>query len=143
VDDFLKGEDKALNDEEKSGMHLFLTTGCVTCHMGPTIGGNLYQKMGLLKPYSNTADEGRAAITKNEAEKFFFKVPSLRNVALTGPYFHDGGARSLEDAITTMADIQLGKTLSADEKRKLAAFLKALSDKERAPATTGKSTAAK
>ena len=95
-----------------------------------------------MKPYANDKDTGRAVVTKNDAEKFFFKVPSLRNIALTGPYFHDGAAKSLEDAVTTMADIQLGKTLADEDKKKLIAFLKALSDKERAAAAGAKKTAA-
>lgn len=131
-DDFLKGDDSALNATEQSGLHVFLSIGCTTCHTGPALGGNLYQKMGLVKPYKNQSDLGRAAVTKNDADKFFFKVPSLRNIALTGPYFHDGGAQSLDEAVSTMAEIQLGKTLSADEKGKLIAFLNALSDKPRA-----------
>lgn len=141
-DDFLKGDDGALNAEEQAGLHTFLTTGCVTCHMGPTMGGNLYQKMGLIKPYANDKDTGRAALTKNEAEKFFFKVPSLRNIALTHPYFHDGGAMSLEEAVGTMAEVQLGKTLTGDEKAKIVAFLKTLSDKERSAAAEKKTAAA-
>ena len=133
-DDFLKGDDKALAAEEQTGLRTFISTGCVTCHMGPTMGGNLYQKMGLIKPYANDKDIGRAAVTKNDAEKFFFKVPSLRNIALTGPYFHDGGAKSLEDAVGTMGEIQLGKTLTAEEKKQIVSFLQTLSDKDRAAA---------
>lgn len=130
-DDFLKGDDAALSDVEREGLQLFISTGCVTCHMGPAVGGSFFQKMGLLKPYSDTKDTGREAVTGNEAEKFFFKVPSLRNIALTAPYFHDGAAKTLEEAIETMADIQLGKTLSKDETRKIAAFLRSLTDKQR------------
>lgn len=133
-DDFLKGDDKALSGEELKGLNVFLTTGCTTCHMGPTMGGNLFQKMGLVKPYANAKDVGRAGVTKNDAEKFFFKVPSLRNIAQTHPYFHDGGAKSLEDAVGTMAEIQLGKTLDAEQKKLLVAFLHSLSDKERSAA---------
>lgn len=144
LDDFLKGEDKALTDDEREGAQLFVTTGCVTCHMGPAIGGNMYQKMGLVKPYANANDTGRAALTKNDAEKFFFKVPSLRNIALTGPYFHDGGVASLEAAVKTMADIQLGRSLTDEETKKLVAFLKSLSDKERAAGeAAGPKTAAR
>lgn len=141
-DDFLKGDDSALTAEEQTGLHTFITTGCVTCHMGPAMGGNLYQKMGLLKPYANDRDTGRAALTKNEAEKFFFKVPSLRNIALTHPYFHDGGAKTLEEAVGTMAEIQLGKTLNAGEKQQIVAFLKSLSDKDRAAAAEKKTAQA-
>ena len=141
-DDFLKGDDQALTADEQAGLHKFVTTGCVTCHMGPAMGGNLYQKMGLIKPYANDKDTGRAALTKNEAEKFYFKVPSLRNIALTHPYFHDGGAKSLEEAVSTMAEVQLGKTLSGDDKQSIVAFLKSLSDKERGAAAEKRTAAA-
>ena len=136
-DDFLKGDDKALNEQELRGLNTFLTTGCMACHMGPTMGGNLYQKMGLIEPYANTTDLGRYELTKNEAEKYFFKVPSLRNIALTHPYFHDGGAKSLEEAVTTMARIQLGKKLTETETADLVAFLGSLTDKEREKAAGG------
>ena len=144
-DDFLKGDDKALSEPERRGLLTFLNTGCIACHLGPTMGGNLYQKMGLIEPYANTTDLGRAALTKNDAEKFFFKVPSLRNVGITGPYFHDGGAKTLEEAVSTMARIQLGKKLTETETADIAAFLRSLSDKERSKATPApeKKTAAR
>ena len=141
LDDFLRGDDGALTAGEKAGLQTFMSVGCTTCHLGPLLGGNLYQKMGLLKPYANREDVGRAGVTKGDAEKFMFKVPSLRNIALTHPYFHDGGAASLEDAVTTMAGIQLGKSLTDEQRKGLVEFLKALSDKERVkaagPATQG------
>ena len=139
-DDFLKGDDTALTPAELGGLRTFMSTGCTTCHMGPALGGVMYQKMGLLKPYANEKDLGRAALTKNDAEKFFFKVPSLRNIALTHPYFHDGASKTLADAVKTMADLQLGKTLTEAETASIVTFLHALSDKERAKAA--KSTAA-
>jgi cytochrome c peroxidase len=141
-DDFLKGDDRALSGDERAGLHLFLATGCATCHMGPAVGGRMFQKMGMVKPYANSQDTGRAALTKNDAEKFFFKVPSLRNIALTHPYFHDGGAKSLEEAVGTMAEIQLGKTLTDVQKKQIAAFLKTLSDKERGRAAEEKEKSA-
>lgn len=133
-DDFLRGDDKALTPKEISGLNLFLQTGCTTCHLGPMIGANMYQKMGLIHPYSNTNDVGRIKITGEEWDELRFKVPSLRNVALTYPYFHDGKGATLEDAIKTMAHIQLNKDLTDDEIGRIKAFLMALSDKQRKPA---------
>ncbi len=130
-DDFMSGDDKALNANELAGLNLFLTTGCTTCHTGPTIGGNTYQKMGVIHPYSNTNDVGRIKVTGEEWDQYRFKVPSLRNVALTYPYFHDGKAAILEDAIKTMAHIQLNKDLTSEELGQLKGFLVALSDKQR------------
>jgi cytochrome c peroxidase len=130
-DDFLKGDDKALNARELRGLNLFLTTGCTTCHTGPTIGAGMYQKLGILHPYPNAKDRGRAQVTNEEWDEFRFKVPSLRNVALTWPYFHDGAAESLTAAVKQMAYLQLDKQLKDDETADLAAFLSSLSDKSR------------
>jgi cytochrome c peroxidase len=130
-DDFLKGEDQALNARELQGLNLFLTTGCTTCHVGPTIGGNMYQKIGIIHPYANTNDVGRAKVTGEEWDQYRFKVPSLRNVALTYPYFHDGQARDLSSAVKQMAYMQLGKELTDNEISSLTAFLNSLSDKTR------------
>lgn len=130
-DEFLKGDDKALNAQELQGLNLFLTAGCTTCHVGPTIGGNMYQKIGLLHPYANTNDVGRIKITGEEWDQYRFKVPSLRNVALTHPYFHDGQVGDLNSAVKQMAYMQLGKELTADEISALTAFLNSLSDKTR------------
>ena len=133
-DDFLNGDDKALNAQELYGLDLFLTTGCTTCHTGPTIGGNMYQKVGLIHPYANTNDLGRIKVTEEDSDAYRFKVPSLRNVALTWPYFHDGKAASLESAIKQMAYMQLDKKLSDEDIAALKAFLGSLSDKTRHPA---------
>jgi cytochrome c peroxidase len=130
-DDFLKGDDKALNAHELEGLNLFLTVGCTTCHVGPTIGGNMYQKIGLVHAYANTNDVGRIKVTGEEWDQYRFKVPSLRNVALTYPYFHDGQARDLRSAVKQMAYMQLGKELTANEISSLTAFLNSLSDKTR------------
>jgi cytochrome c peroxidase len=130
-DDFLKGEDKALNAQELQGLSLFLTVGCTTCHVSPTIGGNMYQKIGLIHPYANTNDVGRIKVTGEEWDQYRFKVPSLRNVALTYPYFHDGQARDLRSAVKQMAYMQLGKELTDNEISSLTAFLNSLSDKTR------------
>lgn len=133
-DDFMKGDDKALSAKELAGLNLFLSTGCTTCHIGPMIGANMYQKIGLIHPYSNTNDVGRIKITNEEWDEYRFKVPALRNVALTYPYFHDGKAATLEEAIKTMAYIQLNKELKDEEIAQFKAFLASLSDKQRKPA---------
>ena len=130
-DDFLKGDDKALNAQELQGLNLFLTVGCTTCHVGPTIGGNMYQKIGLIHPYANTNDVGRIKVTGEEWDQYRFKVPSLRNVALTYPYFHDGKVGDLRSAVKQMAYMQLGKELTDNEISSLTAFLNSLSDKTR------------
>jgi cytochrome c peroxidase len=130
-DDFLKGNDKALNAQELQGLNLLLTVGCTTCHVSPTIGGNMYQKIGLIHPYANTNDVGRIKVTGEEWDLYRFKVPSLRNVALTYPYFHDGQAHNLRSAVKQMAYMQLGKELTDNELSSLTAFLNSLSDKSR------------
>lgn len=131
-DDFLKGDAGALSSAEQKGLDTFMKVGCIQCHNGAALGGNSYQKMGKMNAYGNTSDEGRFAVTKNEADRFVFKVPSLRNIALTAPYFHDGSASTLEDAVRQMGRLQLNKDLSDDEGKSIVAFLKALTDKERA-----------
>jgi cytochrome c peroxidase len=130
-DDFQKGDDKALTDLELKGLHLFTTFGCTTCHVGPVIGGNSYQKAGLIHPW-DTTDIGREKVTNEEWDRFKFKVPSLRNAALTAPYFHNGKTASLKEAVTKMAYHQLDKKLTDDEADALVAFLYALTDKPRA-----------
>lgn len=131
LDDFLKGDDKALTATELKGLDLFLTVGCTTCHNGPVIGANSYQKVGLVHPYE-TKDIGRFAISKEEGDEHKFKVPSLRNVVLTGPYFHDGKHTNLRDTILLMAHIQLDKQLTPDEADSLLAFMHTMTDKARA-----------
>lgn len=125
-DKFLGGEVGALNDVEKAGLLKFLDTGCVACHSGTLLGGSAYQKLGAVKPWPNQADVGRSAITKSDADKFLFKVPSLRNVAKTAPYFHDGSADTLTDAIKKMASHQLGRDLSDADAQSIAEFLGSL-----------------
>jgi cytochrome c peroxidase len=129
-DDFLNGNDSALTKAEVLGLQTFLNQGCVTCHMGPLLGGNSYRKIGQVNPY-DTKDLGRFELTKKEEDRFVFKVPSLRNVALTEPYFHDGSAATLPDAVSKMAFHQLGKKLNEQEISEIVTFLKALTDKER------------
>lgn len=127
-DEWITGNKTALTDEEKVGLKHFIEVGCITCHTGPLFGGNIYQKMGLVKPYYNTKDLGRYEVTKQESDKFMFKVAMLRNVELTFPYFHDGSVNKLEDAVKIMADINLGKQLTDEQLRTIVAFLKSLTD---------------
>jgi cytochrome c peroxidase len=128
-DDFLKGDESALTAEEKKGAQLFAQTGCTACHNGATLGGNMFQKLGLVKPYPTT-DMGRFQVTKNEADKMMFKVPSLRNVAKTGPYFHDGSVKTLEEAVSKMAEYQLGRQLTPEQVNEIVTFLNALTAKD-------------
>ena len=125
VDRFIAGEGSALDDVQLAGLQTFLETGCTTCHQGVGVGGGMYQKLGLVRPYP-TKDEGRAAHTKNPVDKGFFKVPSLRNVAKTGPYFHDGGHKTLDDAIRTMGAVQLGRDLDDAQIASIRTFLESL-----------------
>mgnify|MGYP001035708397 FL=1 len=124
-DDFLAGNDSALNEQERAGLSKFISVGCVTCHHGPTVGGTMFQKLGLIKPYP-TEDPGRAKVTGNEAERGFFKVPSLRNVAKTAPYLHDGSIGTLPEMVRIMAEYQLGRELSDTDVADIVAFLNAL-----------------
>jgi cytochrome c peroxidase len=126
-DKWLKGDKNALSKQEVAGYKLFKDSGCIACHNGPAVGGNSFQKFGVVEPYktSNPA-EGRIAVTGKDADRFYFKVPTLRNVELTYPYFHDGAAATLKDAVNTMGRIQLGKNFSEDENAKIVAFLKTL-----------------
>lgn len=126
-DKWLNGNKKALNKQELAGYMLFKDSGCTACHNGPAVGGNSFQKFGVIEPYkTNNPAVGLMAVTKDEADRFFFKVPTLRNVELTYPYFHDGEAATLKDAVDTMGRIQLGKNFTADENAKIVAFLKTL-----------------
>ncbi len=125
-DKFLRGDTSALTEPEAKGLAAFMDAGCIACHMGPTVGGTMYQKLGLMKPYP-TKDEGRFQETKNEADKFFFKVPSLRNIEKTAPYFHDGSLPQLEDAVKVMVEYQTAKGKFSDEElQNVLAFLKSL-----------------
>ncbi len=130
-DKWLKGDKKALNKKELAGYTLFKNSGCVACHNGQAVGGNSFQKMGLVEPYKTMSSaEGRSAVTGADADRFKFKVPTLRNVELTYPYFHDGEASTLEQAVDTMGRLQLGKHFSDDENAQIVAFLKTLTGKQ-------------
>ena len=126
-DQWLLGDEEAINQDEKEGYALFKSSGCVACHNGPAAGGNSFQKMGAVEPYkTDNKIEGLSAVTGKDADRFMFKVPTLRNVELTYPYFHDGNAETLTDAVTLMGRLQLGKTYTDDENAKIVAFLKTL-----------------
>ncbi|MEY3013275.1 MAG: hypothetical protein RIT45_2010 [Pseudomonadota bacterium] len=125
-DAWLGGKDGAMGEDAIAGLQTFVDTGCTTCHNGPLFGARIYQKLGLVEPWPSTEDEGRKKETGKEEDKFFFKVPSLRNVAKTGPYFHDGKTTDLAAAVKLMAKHQLGRQLSDDDTGKLVAFLGAL-----------------
>jgi len=123
---YLRGEGE-LSIKEKRGYDLFKTVGCITCHNGINIGGNSYQKMGLIVPYPwSESSPDRFDITKNPMDKNVFKVPTLRNIALTAPYFHDGSAKTLKEALQKMAYHNLGFELDQDEIEALEAFLETL-----------------
>ena len=126
-DQWLLGKQDALTAEELEGYKLFKDSGCVACHNGEGVGGNSFQKMGVVEPYKTaSATEGRSAVTGKDADRFNFKVPTLRNVELTYPYFHDGAANTLTEAVDTMGRLQLGKKFTPSENAKIVAFLKTL-----------------
>jgi len=128
---YLQGEQTAITAEAKAGYQLFKNKGCTSCHNGPAVGGTMYMKMGLVKPFhTENPAEGRIAVTGKEADKYVFKVPTLRNIELTYPYFHDGATWTLEEAVNTMADIQLGQQLSEKETVEMVAFLKSLTGEQ-------------
>lgn len=126
-DQWLKGNRRAIDAQELRGYQLFKSSGCVACHNGQNFGGTSFQKMGLVAPYKTTnPSEGRAAVTGKDADRFSFKVPTLRNVALTYPYFHDGEAATLTQAVDVMGRLQLGRQFTAEENADIVAFLKTL-----------------
>lgn len=127
-DDFIDGDSTKLTNPEKQGLYDFITVGCTTCHFTRMLGGQMYNKLGLIHPYE-TKDLGRYEVTKNEAEKYFFKVPSLLNIAETGPYFHDGSIASLDESVRLMAWHQLGKKLEDPKVASIVTFLKSLTGK--------------
>jgi len=112
-DKFLKGDQTALTPSEKAGFNHFVDAGCAMCHSGTLVGGGAFQKLGAMRDYPDKSDPGRFNVTKNESDRLVFKIPSLRNIAKTGPYFHDGKVRTLETALALMAEYQTGKPLDA------------------------------
>jgi len=125
-DRWLEGDDEALTDEQKKGYEVFTSSGCTSCHLGPAVGGSMYQKLGLVAEWPGVEDVGRAKVTGNEAERHFFKVPSLRNVTKTGPWLHDGSVTDLDEMIVLMGRHQLGRELSEQDVAAIRAFLDSL-----------------
>jgi cytochrome c peroxidase len=125
-DRYLEGDNSALTPVEKEGAKLFANLGCMVCHTGAYVGGTMYEKLGVVVPWPNQSDRGRGELTHNPADDMVFKVPSLRNAAMTAPYFHDGSAPSLDSAVRMMARHQLGVDLSEEEASSIAAWLGSL-----------------
>ncbi|MES2802454.1 MAG: cytochrome-c peroxidase [Bdellovibrionota bacterium] len=133
-DKYLAGEAKVLTEKEILGYNRFKSLGCVACHQGQNVGGNMFQTMGIMGDYFKDRknmplkqqDLGRFNVTKREQDKYVFRVPSLRNVELTSPYFHDGYAKTLNEAVLIMGRYQLGQTLSKEDADAIVAFLKTL-----------------
>jgi cytochrome c peroxidase len=132
-DRFLAGDQAALGPEAKAGYETFKSVGCIACHQGANVGGNMFQRFGVLGDYFKDrgniteADYGRYNVTKNEADRFVFRVPSLRNVENTAPYFHDGSAPTLTHAVQVMAKYQLGRRLADEQVQSIVTFLGSLS----------------
>ncbi len=131
-DQFLRGKSNALTQEEKEGYNLFKEYGCVSCHQGINVGGNMFQKFGVMGDYFadrgnvTKADLGRFNVTGQEKDRYVFRVPSLRNVEITSPYFHDGTAETLEQSVNVMVKYQLGRSLKSEQLNLIIQFLKTL-----------------
>ena len=130
-DKYIGGDDAALSESEKTGLQTYMDAGCTTCHSGALLGGNMYQKFGIYGDYwtltkSKKIDNGRFDVTQKESDKYLFKVPSLRNIEKTYPYFHDGSVNDLREAIKIMAKLQVNKELSDEEVASIVTFLKTL-----------------
>jgi cytochrome c peroxidase len=139
-DKYLRGDANAISNEEKTGYAKFKQYGCIACHQGMNVGGNMFQKFGVMGDYfakrgsPTEADLGRFLVTGEDADKHVFKVPSLRNVALTAPYFHDGTAQTLDEAVDVMFKYQLGRVASKEDRAAIIAFLNTLTgDLQRTP----------
>jgi cytochrome c peroxidase len=139
-DRYLNGQRDAITAEEERGYHLFKSYGCIACHQGTNVGGNLVQRFGVFDyPFTQrgrVTDLGRFTITGNESDRHVFRVPSLRNVAVTAPYFHDGSAASLAEAVEIMARVQLGRDLPAHDIDLIVKFLAALTGEYQGRALT-------
>ena len=129
-DRWLMGE-PVITERELSGYELFKNSGCVACHNGEAVGGTSFQKMGVVEPYvTDNEAEGLAGVTGKDADRFKFKVPTLRNVELTYPYFHDGASDTLTDAVDIMGRLQLGRKFTSEENADIVAFLKTLTGEQ-------------
>ncbi|MDT8364023.1 MAG: cytochrome-c peroxidase [Nitrosomonas sp.] len=130
-DKWLEGDKNALSQQELEGYETFKSSGCIQCHSGPAVGGTSYQKMGVIHPYiTKNPAAGRMDVTGKEQDKYVFKVPTLRNIELTYPYFHDGEAATLEKAVEIMGKIQLDRDFNQKEITNIVAFLKTLTGKQ-------------
>jgi len=132
-DDFLRGDTAALNEQEQRGLKAFMSVNCVRCHDGPLVGGTLHEKLGKEAAFHNITDKGRYEVTGNDEDWMVFKVSQLRNVAVTGPWFHDGSGTDLAEVVRIMGRIQLATELKDDQVEDLVAFLHALTDRELEP----------
>jgi len=140
-DDWLRGDDRAITARERRGYEQFKAYGCAGCHSGINVGGNVLMKFGIAGDYfadrekkgrgaEVDLDKGRFAVTKKPEDLYAFRVPSLRNVALTAPYFHDGAVPTLDEAIQVMGRFQLGREIPPRDRQDIAAFLQSLTGKE-------------
>lgn len=125
-DRFIHGEMGALTPQEKHGLTVFLDAGCMACHTGPQVGGTMLQKVGAVVPWPNQTDKGRAEVTKLPSDNMVFKVPSLKNISQTAPYFHDGASANLHDAIRLMAYHQLGLKLSDEDINSISIWMRSM-----------------
>jgi cytochrome c peroxidase len=125
-DSYLRGDLNALTSVEKKGLKVFLNSGCMVCHTGAYLGGSMFERVGVVEPWPNQEDKGRANVTNVAGDQMMFKVPSLRNVARTGPYFHDGSAETLDDAVKAMGRFQLGLDFSDEEAQSIVSWLHSL-----------------
>lgn len=132
-DAFLNGDDDALTGDEKKGLALFMTKGCVACHSGVNVGGHGYYPFGVVeKPGGDilpVGDKGRFAVTKTATDQYVFRAAPLRNIALTAPYFHSGKVWDLNEAVAIMGTAQLGQELNDEEVGQMVAFLHSLTGK--------------
>jgi len=130
-DQWLLGDKMALTARELTGYQLFKDSGCVACHNGPAVGASSFQKMGIVKTYeTKNPAQGLSGVTGKDSDRFKFKVPTLRNIELTYPYFHDGEAETLTEAVDVMGRLQLGRTFTLDENANIVAFLKTLTGEQ-------------
>jgi cytochrome c peroxidase len=126
-DEYLKGNEQALSNDEKQGLRVFLQTGCASCHAGAGMGGNSFAKLGTFEDWPDQkSDSGRMGLTRQDRDLMYFKVPLLRNVVMTGPWFHDGKVKTIDESVRLMARYQLGRNLTASEVSSIVTFLNAL-----------------
>jgi cytochrome c peroxidase len=125
-DDYLEGKTDSLTDKEVEGLKLFTNLGCMVCHTGEFLGGSMYEKVGTVEPWPEQKDQGRHGVTQKDGDRMMFKVPTLRNISETAPYFHDGSAATLDQAVTMMGRHQLGLDLDKAEVDAIVTWLRSL-----------------